>query len=51
MSNENKLELNISVELSPGEKFKESIENCMKLFEEIQKEHSCNCTLNVQVLN
>lgn len=43
------MELNLNVVISKGEKFKESVENCMDFLSEIQKEYSCNCTLNVDV--
>lgn len=48
-SNDNKTNLVLSVELSTGKDFKESVQNCMDFLQVIQKEYSCNCTLNVKV--
>ncbi len=46
---EENISLVISVELSQGKEFKESVENCMEFLKEMQKEYSCNCTLNVSI--
>lgn len=37
----------LSVDLSLGKDFKESVKNCMDFLEVIKKEYSCNCTLKV----
>lgn len=39
----------LSVDLSLGKDFKESVKNCMDFLEVIKKEYSCNCTLKVDV--
>lgn len=48
-SNDSKTNLVLSVELSTGKDFKESVQNCMDFLQDIQKEYSCNYTLNVKV--
>ena len=48
-SNDSKTNLVLSVEISTGKDFKESVKNCMDFLQDIQKEYSCNCTLNVKV--
>ena len=41
------MDLILSVNLSLGKDFKESVKNCMGFLEVIKKEYSCNCTLKV----
>lgn len=48
-SNDSKTNLVLSVEISTGKDFKESVQNCMDFLQIMQKEYSCNCTLNVKV--
>lgn len=45
--NDSKTNLVLSVEISIGKDFKESVQNCMDFLQDIQKEYSCNCTLKV----
>lgn len=49
MERENDMEIDfiLSVDLSLGKDFKESVKNCMDFLEVIRKEYSCNCTLKV----
>lgn len=51
MKKENDMEIDfiLSVDLSLGKDFKESVKNCMDFLEVIKKEYSCNCTLKVNV--
>lgn len=51
MKENRNLETNLilSVDLSLGKDFKESVVNCMDFMEVIKKEYSCNCTLKVNV--
>ena len=48
-TNNDKTNLVLSVDLSLGKDFKESVKNCMDFMEVIKKEYSCNCTLKVNV--
>lgn len=48
-TNDNKTNLVLSVDLSLGKDFKESVKNCMDFLQIMQKEYSCNCTLDVKV--
>ncbi|WP_311564335.1 hypothetical protein [Peptoniphilus duerdenii] len=48
-TNDNKTNLVLSVDLSLGKDFKESVKNCMDFLQIMQKEYSCNCTLKVNV--
>lgn len=49
MGDKNNMEIDfiLSVDLSLGKDFKESVKNCMNFLEVIRKEYSCNCTLKV----
>lgn len=49
MEDKNNMEIDfiLSVDLSLGKDFKESVKNCMNFLEVIRKEYSCNCTLKV----
>lgn len=51
MENKNDMGIDfiLSVDLSLGKDFKESVKNCMDFLEVIKKEYSCNCTLKVDV--
>lgn len=42
-----KIDFILSVDISLGKDFKESVKNCMDFLEVIKKEYSCNCTLKV----
>ncbi len=44
-TNDKKTNLVLSVDISLGKDFKESVVNCMDFMEVIKKEYSCNCTL------
>ena len=48
-TNDKKTNLVLSVDISLGKDFKESVKNCMDFMEVIKKEYSCNCTLKVNV--
>ena len=43
------MDLILSVNISLGKDFKESVKHCMDFLEVIRKEYSCNCTLKVDV--